>query len=48
MKRFITFIFAFIYIFNAWAAKSAGTRMLVFQPDGLAVTIQLLGDENFS
>ena len=48
MKRLVTFIFAFIYILNAWAAKSAGTPMLVFQPDGMTVTIQLLGDENFS
>lgn len=31
-----------------WAAKSAGTPMVVLQPDGKFVTIQLLGDEDFS
>ena len=33
---------------NIWAAKSSGTPMLVLQPDGKSVTIQLLGDEDFS
>ena len=33
---------------NTWAAKSSGTPMLVLQPDGKSVTIQLLGDEDFS
>ena len=49
MKKLFTFIFASLFIAtNIWAAKSAGTAMLVFQSDGQAVTIQLLGDEEFS
>jgi immune inhibitor A len=48
MKNFITFIFVSLFVTNIWAAKSAGTAMLVFQPDGMSVTIQLLGDEDFS
>jgi immune inhibitor A len=48
MKRLFTFIFASLFFVNTWAAKSAGTPMLVFQPDGSSVTIQLLGDEDFS
>ena len=49
MKKLFTFIFASLFVAtNIWAAKSAGTAMLVFQSDGLAVTIQLLGDEDFS
>ena len=49
MKKLFTFIFASLFVVtNIWAAKSAGTAMLVFQSDGQAVTIQLLGDEEFS
>ena len=49
MKKIFTLIFVSLYVAtNIWAAKSAGTAMLVFQSDGQAVTIQLLGDEDFS
>lgn len=48
MKKLFTFIFAFISIANTWAAKSAATAMMVFQPDGSTVTLRLLGDEEFS
>ncbi len=49
MKKLYAFVIASLFIAtNIWAAKSAGTAMLVFQPDGQAVTIQLLGDEDFS
>lgn len=49
MKKLFAFVIASLFVAsNIWAAKSAGTAMLVFQSDGQAVTIQLLGDEDFS
>ncbi len=48
MRKKLLFLIMLCCSLNLWAAKSAGTPMLVFQPDGKSVTIQLLGDEHFS
>ena len=48
MKKKLLFLIMLCCSLNIWAAKSAGTPMLVLQPDGKSVTIQLLGDEDFS
>lgn len=48
MKKLYTFILVLFSIANIWAAKSAANAMMVIQPDGLSVTLRLLGDEEFS